>query len=590
MSDIAALVADYLDVWTGAIERKSGAGRGSGKRINLYGIDRLRALILDLAVRGKLVPQDAGDEPASGLLKSIKSTKPGYLSTHGLPKQRALAEPLKHLPFELAASWAWTRLGEIAAYIQRGKSPKYSEGSGVFVVSQRCVQWAGLDLAVAKEISRSSLDNYEPYRFLRPGDLLWNSTGTGTIGRVIALEHVPNGLVCDSHVTVVRCPWMNARYLQFWLASNDVYGQIEVLAAGSTNQIEWTAQLAAAQVVPVPPMAEQQRIVAKVDELMALCDALERESAGAMEAHQALVEILLATLVNSADATDLALDWARLERHFDTLFTTDASIDALKQTILDLAVRGKLVEQDTNDGSATEAISQTKLLKQELIQKKNIRKDKPSLPITEEELPFVAPSSWEWSRIGTVALSTEYGTSRKATLAESGIIVLAMGNIKNGVVDLDAQKSIPQDSEEIPQLILKPGDILYNRTNSYELVGKTGIFRHSNEGYSFASYLIRIRLDERTVEPEFLNMAMNTPYFRQTQVVPKITKQTGQANVSGGAMRNMLIPIPPLAEQNRIVAKVDALMALCDALKARLADAAQTQRHLADAITQRAAA
>jgi type I restriction enzyme S subunit len=105
--------------------------------------------------------------------------------------------------------------------------------------------------------------------------------------------------------------------------------------------------------IPLPPLAEQLRIVAKVDALMALCDALERESADAMAAHQALVEVLLATLVNSADATDLARQWARLESAFHTLFTTDASIDALKRTILDLAVRGKLVEQDAGDEAAT---------------------------------------------------------------------------------------------------------------------------------------------------------------------------------------------------------------------------------------------
>jgi type I restriction enzyme S subunit len=193
VTDIAALVADNIHIWTGAIQRKSGGGRGGGKRISLYGIERLRALILDLAVRGKLVPQDAGDETAAKLLARIGAIKPGYLEKHGLPKQRALNGQPKSAAFQVPASWAWTRLGDIAAYLQRGRSPKYSEGSGVFVVSQRCVQWAGLDLDVAKEISRESLDNYEPYRFLQKGDILWNSTGTGTIGRVIALDDVNDG-------------------------------------------------------------------------------------------------------------------------------------------------------------------------------------------------------------------------------------------------------------------------------------------------------------------------------------------------------------------------------------------------------------
>ena len=256
-------------------------------------IAALKQSVLNLAVRGKLVPQEVGDEPALDLLANIGTSKPKYIKEHGLPKSRVSPDAIEQVPFALPGGWAWSRLGDIAAYIQRGKSPKYSEGSGVYVVSQRCVQWSGLDLTVAKEISQASLSNYESYRFLKPGDLLWNSTGTGTIGRVIALDEVPDGLVCDSHVTLVRCPWMNARYLQAWLASDDVYGQIEALAAGSTNQIEWTAQLANNQLVPLPPLAEQSRIVAKIDELMALCNALEARLADAAETRRHLADAIV---------------------------------------------------------------------------------------------------------------------------------------------------------------------------------------------------------------------------------------------------------------------------------------------------------
>jgi type I restriction enzyme S subunit len=545
VSDIAALVADNLDIWTGAIERKSGAGRGGGKRISLYGIDRLRALILDLAVRGKLSAKDPATK--QGSLGQVGNWAGG----NGFPKSfQGKADD--DFPFLKVSDMNLPGNERQITVANNYVSAEDLQAMGAKAHPSGTIIFPKIGGAIATNKRR-------------------------ILGTPSAIDNNCAGQIPGKNTDV--------DWLYMVLSSIDMSKYQAGTSVPALNM-----KKLAQHPIAIPTLSEQRRIVTKVEDLLALCDALERESAGAMAAHQALVEILLATLVNSADAADLARDGARLECHFDTLFTTDASIDALKQTILDLAVRGKLVEQNTNDGSATKAIAQTKLLKQELIQKNEIRKDKTSLPLTEKEMPFVVPSSWEWSRIGTVALSTEYGTSRKATSGDSGIILLAMGNIKNGVVDLESQKSIPKDSDEIPHLILKPGDILYNRTNSYELVGKTGIFRHENEGYSFASYLIRIRLDERTIEPEFLNMAMNTPYFRQTQVVPKITKQTGQANVSGGAMRNMLIPIPPLAEQRRIVAKVEALMALCDALKARLADAAQTQRHLADAITQRAAA
>src|SRR5207253_7463279 len=122
--------------------------------------------------RGKLAVQDQGEKSDAKLLRLIRSEKPRYIAEQGLPKQRGLSEPAYTSLFDIPGNWEWTRLGDIAAYIQRGKSPNYSEGSGVFVVSQRCVQWSGLNLSAAKEISKASLESYEPFRFLKPGDLL----------------------------------------------------------------------------------------------------------------------------------------------------------------------------------------------------------------------------------------------------------------------------------------------------------------------------------------------------------------------------------------------------------------------------------
>ena len=558
MTDIAALVADHIDLWTSATIRKSGAGRGGGKRISLYGIERLRALILDLAVRGKLVPQDAGDEPATKLLADIKSAKAKYLAKYSLPKQRVLAEPTVNSPFELPASWSWSCLGEISAYIQRGKSPKYKEGSGIYVVSQRCVQWVGLDLTVAREISQESLASYEPYRFLQSNDLLWNSTGTGTIGRVIALGDVPDGIVCDSHVTLVRCPWVEARYLQSWLASDAVYGQIESLAAGSTNQIEWTAQLATAQLVPLPPLAEQRRIVAKVDELMALCDALEGESAGALAAHQALVEELLATLVKAENAADLAVQWARLESHFDTLFTTPASIDTLKQTILDLAVRGKLVEQGAGDEHSSTLLARIASKRTRLDQTNQSRKH------TSNKFPFEIPNSWSWTTLGGLS-RLPYGKNLPTTeLKEEGYSVFGA----NGVIG-----KFSEFHYENPMLLISCRGAYSGKPN----ISPPRCFVTNN-----------------SIVCEFHDPALcdYRCYFYFLSGMDKSTMVSGSAQpqVTVAKAAPFPIPLPPLAEQRRIVAKVDALMALCDALKARLTDAATTQRHLADAITQRVAA
>ncbi|MDE2676432.1 MAG: restriction endonuclease subunit S [Gemmatimonadota bacterium] len=255
-------------------------------------VNRLRRFILDLAARGKLVNQNPADEPASVLLKRIAREK-ARLVTEGVIKTPRAVAPVDEDPFELPPTWEWTQLGLITSYIQRGKTPKYAVGEGSPVISQKCVQWRGLDLSVAKQITLDSLEKYERIRFLRDDDLLWNSTGTGTIGRVIRLQLPPEKLVCDTHVTVVRCLEVDAEYVRTWLRTDHVYGLIEERARGATNQVELTAKMANEQPVPLPPLAEQHRIVAKVDELMALCDRLETALAATDRCRSRLLESLL---------------------------------------------------------------------------------------------------------------------------------------------------------------------------------------------------------------------------------------------------------------------------------------------------------
>ena len=241
-------------------------------------IARLRRFVPDLAVRGRLVEQDSTYEPATELPGRIAAEKARLVKSGEIKKPKAFP-PIDEPPFAIPLNWTWTRLGIVSSYIQRGKSPQFAPADGAPVISQKCVQWSDLDLAAVKQVTLESLAKYEPIRFLRDGDLLWNSTGTGTIGRVIRLSDPPDRLICDIHVTVVRCLEADPEYIRTWLRTDHVYGVIEERAAGSTNQVELIAQIANAQPVPLPPVAEQRRIVAKVEELMALMPAEEREVA-----------------------------------------------------------------------------------------------------------------------------------------------------------------------------------------------------------------------------------------------------------------------------------------------------------------------
>lgn len=163
-----------------------------------------------------------------------------------------------------------------------------------------------------------------------------------------------------------------------------------------------------------------------------------------------------------------------------------------------------------------------------------------------------------------------------------------MGDIKHGKVLLGGQKCAPLGTKGITNLLLKTGDLLYNRTNSAELVGKTGIYAGPSDQFSFASYLIRLRFEQSLTLPFFINMTMNSPRFRSTEIEPHLKQQCGQANVNGTVMSKMRIPLPPTAEQHRIVEKVDELMALCDRLKVRLGETAETRAQLAEAVVDQA--
>ena len=335
---------------------------------------------------------------------------------------------------------------------------------------------------------------------------------------------------------------------------------------------------------PLPPLAEQHRIVAKVNELIALCDRLGAVRTERETTRDRLAAASLARL-NAPDPAP-----ATFQNHaafaLENLAPLTTRVDLIKQfrqTILNLAVRGKLVGQDPNDEPTGEALQRIGIERQELVQRKIIRREKPLAKIGADEPPFDIPLHWRWKRIGEVALFTQYGTSTKSIPSEQGVPVLTMGNIQDGAVVWGNEKKIPATSEEFPALFLKKFDLLYNRTNSAELVGKTGIYLGEDDCKTFASYLIRVQLSKISSSPRYVNLAINAPVFRETQIVPLIKKQTGQANVNGTALKNMLVPVPPLTEQHRIVAKVDVLMALCDKLEASLATGDATRGRLLDA-------
>ncbi|MFQ2027093.1 restriction endonuclease subunit S [Aeromonas veronii] len=384
---IENLITDHLDLWTAAVRPKSSAGRGSNSKLELTGIKKLRELILELAVRGKLVPQDPSDEPASVLLERIAAEK-AQLVRDGKIKSEKKYPVISDAeqPHSKPDGWVFERFGNVLINRDFERIP--------LAVSERERRKGGYDYYGASGV----IDRIDGYLFDKPL-LLIGEDGANLINRSSPIAFIARGQYwVNNHAHVLD--GLNEdllKYVCLHINAISLLPYITGTAQPKMNQAKMNTI-----VLGIPPLAEQKRIVAKVDELMALCDQLEQRSESQLAAHQTLVETLLATLTDSGDADELEQNWARLSNHFDTLFTTETSIDALKQTILQLAVMGKLVPQDPSDEPAAALLERIAAEKARLVKEKAIRKPSSMSPIGELPQPFNMPSGWEWVRLGDI--------------------------------------------------------------------------------------------------------------------------------------------------------------------------------------------
>ncbi|HFU4357856.1 TPA: restriction endonuclease subunit S [Streptococcus suis] len=250
--------------------------------------DKLKKSILQYAMQGKLVAQSPDDEPVEVLLEKIKAEKQ-KLYEEGKLKKKDLEElvvtkgddnsPYKEVPYSIPRSWKWVRLNDITSYIQRGKSPKYSTIPKYPVIAQKCNQWSGFSIELAKFVSPDTVDSYQEERLLKDGDLMWNSTGLGTLGRLAIYSEVKNPYgwaVADSHVTIIRLllKFIDYHFIYHFLASPIVQNVIEEQASGSTKQKELATTTVKNYLIPLPPLTEQQRIVSKISQVFSVIESL----------------------------------------------------------------------------------------------------------------------------------------------------------------------------------------------------------------------------------------------------------------------------------------------------------------------------
>ena len=346
---------------------------------------------------------------------------------------------------------------------------------------------------------------------------------------------------------------------------------------------------------PLPPLAEQHRIVAKVDELMALCDQLEQKQTDSIDTHQTLVENLLSTLTSAADQKEFAKTWQQIGEHFDTLFTAEHSIDLLKQTILQLAVMGKLVPQDPDDEPASVLLEKIAKEKKRFIKDGKIKKQKPFPAISEDEKPFELPDGWEWARLGNLAVLQGGFAYKSSKFSPSGKNqIIRMGNIRPDYLRLDEKPVfISSDlAKNTSEFRIEINDILLTMTGTKgkrDYLYSLKVKRDHIENHSL--YLNQRLCIVRGIllSYNFLNIIIKADRLLDI-IYAQSTGTANQANIGMVALNNWVLPLPPLNEQRRIVDKVDELMSICDDLKARLNASQTTQIQLADAIVEKAVA
>lgn len=588
MSRAQTLITDNIATWTGAIQAKSTAGRGSSNKYELYGIKKLRELILELAVRGKLVPQDLSDEPASVLLERIAAEKAELIKQGKIKKSKALPPVSdEEKPFELPEGWVWSRLPNTCHY-KVGKTPS-TKNSIYWTESENGIPWVsisdlnhfGIVEQTTKKITPVAASDVFKSEPASAGTILMSFKLT--LGKISMLNK--DAYHNEAIISISPFTGVSKQFIFKVLPQRALAGNSKQAIKGNTLNSESLNSL----LIPVPPFSEQQRIIQKVDELMALCDQLEQQTESSIEAHSTLVDTLLATLSNSADADELQQNWARIAGHFDTLFTTEQSIDALKQTILQLAVMGKLVRQNPNDEPAAVLLERIAAEKDRLVKEKKLKKEKALPDVKDNEMLFELPAGWNWCRLDALSLSSEAGWSPQCepTPREGDNWgVLKVSAVTWGSFNPEENKALPKGMSPRTQYEVKHGDFLISRANTAELVARAVVVPTDTPSHLMMSdKIIRFTFSTYAVS-EYINLVNSCNYSREYYATVAGGTSSSMKNVSRNQIRDLVIPLPPFNEQHRIIAKVDELMTLCEQLKDKLRQSQQTQVHLTDAIIE----
>jgi len=472
--------------------------------------EQLRASILQYAIQGKLVEQRPEEGTGEELYQQIQVKKQTLIKEGKVKKEKPFSKnpAYQDYPFDIPDTWKFVRFGELLITRDSERVP--------VSVSDRNKRAKIYDYYGASGI----IDKIDDYLF-DDELLLIGEDGANLLSRSTPIAFIAKGKYwVNNHAHVLdACCNLNLNYICYHINAISLAPYVTGTAQPKMNQENMNAIW-----IALPPLKEQHRIVAKIEELLPYVDRY-------------------------------AVAYEKLEQ-FNTKFPEN-----MKKSILQYAIQGKLVEQRAEEGTGEELYQQIQAEKQRLIQEKKIKKEKPLVEISEDEIPFDIPESWKWVRWGNLSFSIQYGYNAPAK--KSGRIrMVRISDIQGGKVIWDSIPFCDIKEEEIPTYLLSSNDILFARTGG--TVGKSYIVKEIPEEAIYAGYLIRTRYSDMLC-PEYLYYFMQTHlYWTQLR---NGTIATAQPNCNGQTLSKMILPLPPLAEQKRIVAKIEELLPLCDRLR-----------------------
>lgn len=490
---------------------------------------QLKNSILQMAVQGKLAPQNEAYEPASVLLERIRAEKERLIKEGKIKKEKPLP-PITddEKPFAIPDNWEWVRFSDLMCEMSTGPFGSMLHKSdyapdGIPLVNPANIVNGKIVASDKMMVSTENAERLESYA-LYTGMIVMGRRGE--MGRCAVVTEHENGWICgtgsffmmpSTHLFVFYITmFVSTPYAKTYLCGESV----------GTTMSNLNHKILSRMPVPLPPLDEQQRIVEKIEELEPFFAAYEKA-------------------YNSLE---------KLNSEFP---------DKLKKSILQEAVQGKLVPQNENDEPASILLERIKQEKERLIKEGKIKKEKPLPPITDDEKPFDIPDTWEWVRLGTILTKLTDGTHSTPKYAESGVPFLSVKDMSSGFLCFDSVKRITEDEHKILYKRCDPkrGDILLTK------VGTTGIPVYVDTDIEFSLFVsvAQLRFSHEYINAHFLIRMIQSPLVQQQ--CAENTKGVGNKNWVMRDIANTLIVLPPLAEQRRIVEYLDGLLPKLNEMK-----------------------